>query len=160
VTLNDQDSPAFVGRRQTFMSGNAATQLEFDPQHENEEAGITIRGNDANHLDLGVTLRDGRRQVFFRKVLAGKVVEPVAFADLPPGEVTLRVEAQPLEYRFLYTPRSGKPNEVGSAPTRELSTEKVGGGLGACFGLYATGNGKPATVPADFAWFEQEVVER
>jgi xylan 1,4-beta-xylosidase len=160
VTLNDQDSPAFVGRRQTFLAGGIATQLDFEPRHENEEAGLTIRGNDANHFDLGVTLRDGRRQVFFRKVLAGKTVEPVATADLPSGSVTLSVEARPLEYRFFYVAHGGTPVELADAPTRELSTEKIGGFTGAYFGLYATGNGQRSTAPADFDWFEYRVEQR
>jgi xylan 1,4-beta-xylosidase len=160
VTLNDQDSPAFVGRRQTFLAGGIATQLDFEPRHENEEAGLTIRGNDANHFDLGVTLRDGRRQVFFRKVLAGKTVEPVATADLPSGSVTLSVEARPLEYRFFYVAHGGTRVELADAPTRELSTEKIGGFTGAYFGLYATGNGQQSTAPADFDWFEYRVEQR
>jgi xylan 1,4-beta-xylosidase len=160
VTLNDQDSPAFVGRRQTFLAGTVATQIDFDPQRDNEEAGLTIRGNDANHFDLGVTLRDGRRQVFFRKVLDGKTVEPIATADLPPGNVVLSVEARPLEYRFFYVPHGGTPVELAIAPTRELSTEKIGGFTGAYLGLYATGNGQRSTAPADFDWFEYRVDQR
>jgi xylan 1,4-beta-xylosidase len=160
VTLNDQDSPAFVGRRQTFLAGTVATQFDFDPQHENEEAGLTIRGNDANHFDLGVTLRDGRRQVFFRKVLAGKTVEPVATAEFTSGNVILSVEARPFEYRFFYVLHGRTPAELGAIPTSELSTEKIGGFTGAFFGLYATGNGRPSAVPADFDWFEYRVDQR
>jgi alpha-N-arabinofuranosidase len=46
VTISDKDSPAFVGQRQTDFNCVASTLLEFDPNSENEEAGLVVRGND------------------------------------------------------------------------------------------------------------------
>ena len=124
VTLSDQDSPAFVGRRQTGLACRAATQLDFEPASENEEAGLVVRGNDENHYDLGVTLHDGRRQVFFRKVLGGKTVEPIRYEELPPGDVVLSIAAQPLEYEFFYQVEGGSPVSLGTAATQELVVRK------------------------------------
>jgi xylan 1,4-beta-xylosidase len=42
----------------------------------------------------------------------------------------------------------------GTAKTTDLASEKIGGFTGVFFGMYATGNGQPCDVPADFAWFE------
>ena len=100
ITLNDQDSPAFVGRRQTDFNCVASTLLEFDPNSENEEAGLVVRQNDKHHYEIGVTLRQGKRQVFFRKVIKGKIIEPVQYVDIQPGPVTLSVKAAPLSYEF------------------------------------------------------------
>jgi alpha-N-arabinofuranosidase len=119
-----------------------------------------VRGNDANHYDFGVILRDGRPHVFLREVLAGKVVEPIQYAAIPPGEVELSIVARPLEYEFFYQPVGNSPKSIGSAATKDVSSEKIGGFTGVYFGLYATGNGKPSSVPADFNWFDYEVVER
>jgi alpha-N-arabinofuranosidase len=159
VSLNDQDTPAFVGRRQTSLACRATTQLEFEPTVENEEAGLVVRGNDANHYDLGVTIRNGRRQVFFRKVLKGQD-DPTRYEDLPPGPVVLSAVARPHEYEFTCQPAVGSPISLGKAATKDLSTEKIGGFTGAYFGMYATGNGKKSTAPADFAWFDYEVDTR
>jgi alpha-N-arabinofuranosidase len=160
VTMSDQDSPAFVGRRQTALACRAATRLEFDPKLANEEAGLVVRGNDRNHFDLGVRLHNGRRQAFLCKLLDGKAVEPIRYEDIPPGEVELSVVARPLEYEFVYQPAGGSPRSLGSAATKGLSSEKIGGFTGVYFGLYATGSGKRSTVPADFAWFDYEVQQR
>ena len=130
VTPSDQDSPAFVGRRQTFLAGRVATRLTFDPQGENEEAGLVVRGNDQNHFVLGVRLRDGRRQVFLRRVLGGKVVEPIEHADLPAGDVELSIEARPLQYEFFFQPPDGVAVSLGRAATNDLSSEKIGGFTG------------------------------
>ena len=165
VTLNEKDSPTFVARRQTDFNCRAATKLSFSPQHTNEEAGLVLRGNDNNHCEVGVTLRDGKRQVFFRKILDGKIVEPVAFAELPKGDVVLSVKAQQLRYEFFYQAAGGKENSLGTARTRDLSTETLTAQKNASFnftgvfiGLYATGNGTRSTVPADFDWFEYQPV--
>jgi xylan 1,4-beta-xylosidase len=160
VTLSDQDSPAFVGRRQTALACRATTELDFQPASENEEAGLVVRGNDENHYDLGITLRDGRRQVFLRRVLAGKPVGPIHYEALPTGNVVLSIAAQPLEYEFFYQVGDGSPVSLGTAATKDLSSEKIGGFTGVYFGMYASGNGKRATVPADFAWFDYEIDQR
>ena len=43
---------------------------------------------------------------------------------------------------------------MGTVSTSGFSSELVGGFIGAYFGIYATGNGAPNSVPADFFWFE------
>jgi alpha-N-arabinofuranosidase len=160
VTMSDQDSPAFVGRRQTALVCRAATQLDFQPASENEEAGLVVRGNDGNHYDLGITLRDGRRHVTLRRVHDGKPVEPIRHEALPAGNVELSIAARPLEYEFFYQIDGGSPVSLGTAATKDLSSETIGGFTGVYFGMYATGNGQQANVPADFAWFDYEVDRR
>ncbi len=159
VTLNDQDSPAFVGRRQTDFNCIASTLLEFEPNSENEEAGLVARQNDKHHYEIGVTLRQGKRQVFFRKVLKGKIIEPVKYIDIQSGPVTLSVKASPLSYEFSCTSSTGAQESLGTALTKDLSVEEIGFEDGMCFtgvyfGMYATGNGRKCTTPVDFDWFE------
>ena len=157
---SDQDSPAFVGRRQTALACRVAARTDFEPEGENEEAGLVVRGNDENHFDLGITRHDGRRQVFFRKTLNGKTGEPIRYAPLPPGYLNLSIVARPLEYEFFYQVGDAEPVSLGTAATKDLSSEKIGGFTGVYFGMYATGNGKKSTSPADFAWFDYRVDER
>jgi xylan 1,4-beta-xylosidase len=167
VTLTDVDTPTFIGQPQTALNCRAATKLSFTPQNPNEEAGLVLRGNDKNHFEIGVTLRDGARKVFFRKVLDGKTVEPVAFAGLPTGAITLSVKAAPLRYEFFYQSADGAETSLGTALTRDLSTEVMNSQKDAGFnftgvyiGLFATGNGQRSTVPADFDWFEFQPIAK
>jgi xylan 1,4-beta-xylosidase len=161
VTLTDTDSPAFVGRRQEAFNCTASTRLEFDPNSDKEEAGLVVRGNDKYHYEIGVTLRESKRQVFLRKVIKGKVVEPVPYKDIQPGPVALSVTASPLSYEFFYESPAGVKQPLGTALTKDLSVEAIGFADGMCFtgvyfGMYATGNGQKSTRPADFDWFEYE----
>jgi alpha-N-arabinofuranosidase len=154
VTMNDQDSPAFVGRRQTHLNCRASTLLDFDPNSDNEEAGFVVRGNEKNHYEIGITLQQGKRQVFFRKVLKGEVVDSVRYEDICEGDVILSVEASELSYEFSYQSANNTSKNLGTAMTRDLSSEKIGGFTGVYFGIYATGNRKKCTTPVDFDWFE------
>jgi len=162
VTFNDQDSPAFVGRRQTAFNCTASTLLEFEPKNENEEAGLVVRGFDRFFYTIGVTLRDGKRQVFLRKVVREEEVEPIQYADVQSGPVMLSIKASPLSYEFSFQSSTGERKVLGTALTKDLSVEVIGFERGMCFtgayfGMYATGNGKKCTSPADFDWFEYTI---
>jgi xylan 1,4-beta-xylosidase len=159
VTFNDQDSPAFVGRRQTDFNCTASTQLEFDPDSENEEAGLVARAFDRFHYEIGITLKDGIRRAFLRKVVRGEIIDPIKYVDIQPGPVILSIKATPLSYEFSCQSSTGVQKVLGTALTKDLSVEIIGFERGMCFtgvyfGMYASGNGKRNTNPADFDWFE------
>jgi xylan 1,4-beta-xylosidase len=161
ITLTDQDTPAFVGRRQTDINCVASTLLDFNPKSENEEAGLVVRSMDKHHYEIAVTLKDGKRQVLFRKVLKGQIIEPVNYVEIGDGPVELMVKATPLTYEFFCKSSKGDVQVLGTARTRDLSVEAIGFAEGMCFtgdyfGMYATGNGKKCTTPADFDWFEYD----
>jgi len=156
ITMEDQDSPAFLGRRQTAMECRVATKLDFYPQNDNEEAGLVIRGNEVNRAEIGITIKDGKRHVFFMNMVKGELVEPIRYEEIEDGEVILSVEAKPLSYELFYQINDELAKSMGKALTKYLTFEEVVGYLftGVYFGMYATGNGKVSTTPADFDWFE------
>ncbi len=159
VTFDDQDSPTFVGRRQTDFTCTASTLLEFDPRSENEEAGLVARTYDGFHYEIGITLKGGELQAFLRKVVRNKVIDPVKYIEIQPGPVILSVKASPLSYEFSCQSSEGTRQVLGAAPTKKLSVENIGFDRGMCFtgvyfGMYASGNGSRCTTPADFDWFE------
>ncbi len=152
IKLNSPDSPTFVGRKQTDLTCEASALLEFDTPEEGDEAGIVVRGNDDNHYVLGVTFHAGQRQVFLRRVLKGKTVEPVVYAALPSGAVELIIEASPENYEFLFRPEEGEKISLQTAKTKDLASEVIGGFTGAYLGMFATSESETPPV-ADFDWF-------
>ena len=117
---------------------------------------MVVRGNSKNHYDLGITWHDGQRQVFFRKVLDGKVSGPVQYKTIGSGDIILLMNASPSSYQFFYRPSHGWARSLGTALTRDVSSEKIGGFTGAYLGMYATGNRQTNSVPADFDRFEYD----
>jgi alpha-N-arabinofuranosidase len=155
VSIKEKDSPAFVGRRQPDFNMVASTQLRFTPVAENEEAGLVVRGNDANHFSLVITQREGKRVVLFRKYLHDKV-ESEEYKEISKGDVELKISATELEYTFCALSKGKKVLLLGTAATKDISNEKIGGFIGAYLGMYASGNGKANTNSADFDWFNYE----
>ena len=155
VNLKDKDSPAFVGRRQPDFNMVASTKVSFKPVSHNEEAGLVVRGNDTNYFSLAITIRDGKRVALFRKYLQDEVSQE-EYIEIPMSDVVLKISANELEYKFWVQPKGNNPILVGTAATKDISTEKISGFTGVFIGMYATGNGSSNTNPADFDWFDYE----
>ncbi len=153
VTLADQNSPAFIGRRQQHFVCTIATLLDFEPQHGGEEAGLTVRMNEEHHYEIAVTRRGNARCVFVRRQI-GSLCAEVACAPLDQGLVRLRIRATHAMYTFSYALGDGEPCTIAAGETRYLSSEVAGTFTGVYFGMYATGNGQRSTTPAFFDWFD------
>jgi xylan 1,4-beta-xylosidase len=157
ASLRDVASPALVCRRQQHLAVSATTCLEFEPRHVTEEAGLCIRANEDFHVALVVGLGGDGRELRLVQARAGRL-RTLGRARVGRGPVTLRVEATPTEYAF----RGGvrRLEELGRLRTRDLSAETILKATGrhhftgAVIGLFATGNGRASTEPADFHWFE------
>ncbi|MFA9390332.1 MAG: glycoside hydrolase family 43 protein [Prolixibacteraceae bacterium] len=156
VSMGNNNSPAFIGRRQKAFKIVASTKIKFIPMAPNEEAGLIVRGNDTNHFDLLITMHEGKRVVMFQKQFQDKVLD-VKYLELPEGEIILRISATELEYKFWSQVENEPATLIGTAETKEISNEKIGGFIGAFIGMYASGNGTENANPADFDWFDFEV---
>jgi xylan 1,4-beta-xylosidase len=156
LSMGSVGSSTFVGRRQTHHFCSVSARLSFDPRGDNEEAGLVLRYDEKNRFEIAVTRREGKRTVFVRKTVKGASVEESGY-ELPAGrDVILSTEASPTGYRLFFQCAGGPRSALGSAETRPLSSEETGGFTGVYVGMYATGNGRPSAVPADFDWFEYE----
>ena len=162
ATLGASASPTWVGRRQQHMEARAVTLVDFVPKRDGEEAGLSVYMNPDHRYEIAVGRSGGRRQVFVRQRIGAHVETITARATLEGDDpVVLRVEATAETYVFSFgvaaggrEPASTRP--LGQAAPRYLSSEVAGGFTGVYFGLYATGNGQPAAVPAHFGWFGYE----
>ncbi|MBE0699983.1 MAG: glycoside hydrolase family 43 protein [Anaerolineaceae bacterium] len=151
--LNEVSSPAWVGRRQEHFDLLTSAKVDFDPQSENEEAGLVVWMNERHHAEIILTLRGGQRCVVVRRRI-GSLTAEVACHPANPGPVILSIRARRDSYAFSIIYESGAPHELARAETRYLSTEVGGGFTGVFLAMYSTGNGLSCTSPADFDWFE------
>jgi xylan 1,4-beta-xylosidase len=153
VTLNESDSPAFVGRRQQHFACRAAALLDFSPQRAGDEAGLTVLMNEIHHYEIGISYRDAARWVFVRRRI-GDLIAEVAGEPIPAGLVELRIQSDAEYYTFSYVSGGQQPRIMQTGSARYLSSEVAGGFTGVYIGMYATGNGETASAPADFDWFD------
>jgi len=151
-TIEDRKSPTFIGRRVQDMNFTATTQMEFNPQKDNEVAGITLLNNGA-HFDLLVKQSKGKR-VLVCRLHFGNVVHDSEEIALKSGPVKLIVKGERTSFSFGYAQGNDSFREIQKVPSKYLSSETAGGFTGLYVGLYATGSGKKCSVSADYDWFE------
>jgi alpha-N-arabinofuranosidase len=149
----DEPGVVFVGRRQQHFACTAAACLIFEPG-ASDEAGLTVRMNEDHHYEIGVDRSvAGERMVFVRRRI-GSLSKEIVRRPSGPGALTLEIIADADHYRFAFANGAGDAAELASGETRYLATEVAGGFTGVYFGMYATGNGRASTRPAQWDWFE------
>lgn len=153
--LSFSATTAFVGRRQTEWTSRSEAQLEFNPQSDNEEAGITVLMSPSYHYDVFITTRAGKRVVLLRKQ-AGDLQQIAAETPLGAGPVRLRIDSDPQKYSFYYADSAGNWKLLGTGLERLISSEVAAVWSGAYIGMFSSGNGKICVTPADFDWFQYE----
>lgn len=155
VTLDDADSPAFVGRRQQHLACRVTVGLDFEPKTAGDEAGLTILMNNSHHYEIAVGFQNGTRCVFVRRRI-GDLAAVVAQETIDAGLIELQIESDLDRYIFSYRLHGQPFREMAAGANRYLSSEVAGGFTGVYFGMYATGNGKRAASQADFDWFDYQ----
>ncbi len=159
VTLDDVASPALVLRRQQHFRMRCRTELDFTPRKPSEEAGIVVRANERFYHALVVGWGAKRREARLVRHTRGKS-KTMARTQLGDGPVRLEIRAD--EQRYVFRVGGGaRTRTLGELPCRDLSAETImrtghNHFTGAYVGMYATGNGRRSSVPADFDWFEYD----
>ena len=116
-------------------------------------AGLALRMNDRHHYEFGIRLGEHGREVFLRYAIGG-IRTIAATAPVDSGRVRLRVRSYPEIYRFSYAVGDHTYIDLGGVETRYLASEVADGFNGVFIGMFATGNGRDSSAPADFDWFE------
>jgi alpha-N-arabinofuranosidase len=142
----------FVGRRLKDHYFTATTRVEFDPEKENEEAGMILLNN-GSHFDIMIN-KKGRERILIVKFQFGQTHYRSKEITLKPGPVNLRIQGNRNTFTFSYRQDGDEYNEIETVDSKFLATETVGWFTGIYVGLYATGNGKVSKASADFDWFE------
>jgi alpha-N-arabinofuranosidase len=151
--INDLDSPALLCRRQRYYECMIATSFEYQPTHENEEAGLIIFITGEFYYKVVKKKINSRYKLTLEK-RADDFFQIVASVEVKDGAIYIKVEADRLQYRFYYGYTEEEKILLGSASTRFLACEVVGRGFtGTYTGIYASGKGKKSTAPACFDYF-------
>lgn len=149
VSLDDVDSPTFLGRRQEDISFEATTSLHLTSVNDYDQAGLTVFMNNFSHYDCYVTQSGGSQYLVLRCKL-GHIDYTVKQIPIRNNVIQIRVVGTNNDYAFYYSEDEKTFTEIGKLDTRYLSTETAGGFTGVYLGLYAKGNAPVA----DFDWFE------
>lgn len=142
ITLDQVDSPTFVGIRQREFRMNLAVTVEAD----SGEAGVTVYSCENEHYDLAVRkASDAEGYEAVLRLNIGGIKHIQATAKLPAKKAHLLLSCDGESYRFTVMPigEDGMLEDtiyLGSGQTKYVSKEVSEGFTGVLLGLYAVGN--------------------
>lgn len=154
LTLDNVDSPTFVGRRQQHIDFRATTSLDMEGLKEDSEAGITTYMANDYHYDLSVVCRNKQHYLTLSYRLS-RLHHLEKEIPISGKRIFLRVEGSNHVYTYYYSTDGQHYEKLADINTRFLSSETAGGFTGVYLALFAqekTDNGSYA----DFDWFEYE----
>lgn len=142
VNISQRESLSALFTPQQHTTFTAETRLDFNPTKETELAGFALLQNEDYHFTFGKTmLKNGSKAV----VLTRKEKTPVDVstviltneeADKP---LRLKIKGDGGLYDFYYAVGDGQWQLAAKGvDATNLTTNKSGGFIGACIGLYAT----------------------
>jgi xylan 1,4-beta-xylosidase len=153
ATLDDDNPEAFRGIRLDRYDFTWTASLSFQPREENEEAGLAlVMANDC-HLEWVLTRR-GQQPVLLLRRRVLDIRQDDRF-DLPDTRaLCLRIQGNARTFTLLAGENPDTLRPLATADRRLFCTEVATGWTGLIAGIYASGNGKPSTAPAEFGWVE------
>ncbi|MEM6331961.1 MAG: glycoside hydrolase family 43 protein [Planctomycetota bacterium] len=153
-SLANGSRPTWLGQRQTSFDQVVTALLDFEPQHEGDEAGLVAWQNHEHHYEIARTVRDGRPILIVRRQI-GSLSAVVSEVEEPEtaSPVHLRVTANKTRYRFAYSCDGADWVELASGESRYLSSEVGGLFTGVYFAVYTLSRNRDAP-PAYVDWFE------
>lgn len=149
--IGGEETPAFIGRRLQHLNFEATTNLDFNPEKENEQAGISLVNN-GTHFDL-IVKKSGENRIVYAEFHFGSITYKSKEFILKPGAVELKISGKGPIFSFSYS-QNEEFVQIDNVDARFISTETVGWFTGVYVGLYATGKGKNCDEYATYNYFE------
>ena len=133
VTLDEADTPTFIGLRQRDFNMVMEVELSLDVG----EAGITVYSCEDEHYDAALRKTDEGYEIILRLNIGGVHHEQTVL-PASSGKARLIIHADSLNYYFSAEVQ-GKKADLGVGRSKYLSSEVCGGFTGVMLGLYAVG---------------------
>lgn len=154
AALSEDAPKAWLGRRQEHFCCTAEADLEFLPEADGEEAGLSIYMNPGHHYEIVRTRQNGQPCVLLRRRI-GSLCAAEHVISCADARMTLRLTCSREWYQFSFAAQSAPETfvSVGGGEAGYLTTEAGGCFTGNYIALFASGNGKPMKNAAVFHRF-------
>lgn len=128
-----------IWARQQHGTFTAETEINFTPRNDKEIAGIALLQKEDHNFVLGKTMKKGKLMITLTRAEKNNAL--IASAPIKAGKLKLKVEGHDRYYDFYYAEEGGDWQLLAKGvDASNLSTQKSGGFIGACIGLYASSN--------------------
>ena len=128
-----------IWARQQHGTFTAETEINFTPRNDKDIAGLALLQKEDHNFVLGKTMKNGKLMITLTRAEKNNVT--IASAPIKGGKLKLKVEGHDRYYDFYYAEEGGNWQLLAKGvDASNLSTQKSGGFIGACIGLYASSN--------------------
>ena len=140
VNISQKESPSAIFARQQHHTFTAETEVAFTPRSSKELAGFTLLQNEEYNFVFGKTLVGGKPALTLTRSEKETVRISTVFLDEKEAAapVKLKICGKGRYYDFYYSTGGDWTLMARGVDAINLSTNRSGGFIGACIGLYAT----------------------
>jgi xylan 1,4-beta-xylosidase len=143
ISIEEQKTPAAIVRRLKHTNFTIETQMDYMPKTENNFAGLTLFQNEKFQLLFGKTIVNQKVVLTIYRIAKEKQIVASVVLDnndaLKP--IKLKVDGKGDKCNFSYSLNGNNWIVLAeNTDATNLSTQKAGGFIGTCIGLYATSN--------------------
>lgn len=143
ASIAEKKSPSAIFVRQQHTTFEAETVVDFTPKSEKELAGLVLLQNEDNNFVFGKTIVNGKVAISLKRSEKTAVTIGTSFISNDDAQKPLRLKVigDGRYYTFLYAIGDGQWQTLAQGVDAvNLSTNRSGGFVSACIGLYATAN--------------------
>ena len=153
--IKERHRAALMGFKQNQTNFEYFTSMNFNPENNKSEAGISVFQKDDNYLNFTVVKKDGN---FFIKVNAYNnnklILKDEQLIPDYKGKIKLKISSEEGEYKLFYSTRGFRYRLFDKLKNDILLSK---GYTGAHIGLYITSNGEDSNDYVDFDYVDYSV---
>ena len=140
ITLDDADSPTFIGIRQRDFDMELSVEASVNSESSGE-GGVTVYMCENEHYDIAVRKNDESSDEWeaVLRLNIGGIKHVQNTLRLDSGKARLLIRSDSTTYNFAVS-ENGRETVLGSGQSKYLSSEVAGGFTGVVLGLYAVGS--------------------
>jgi len=156
--IKERHRAALMGFKQNQTNFEYFTSMNFNPENNKSEAGISIFQKDDNYLNFTIVKKDGN---FFIKVNAYNnnklILKDEQLIPDYKGKIKLKILSEEGEYKLFYSTRGFRYRLFDKLKNDILLSK---GYTGAHIGLYITSNGENSNDYVDFDYVDYSVINQ
>lgn len=155
ISINEQDSPSLICKRQSHFSMEVTTELLCSPKDRGDEAGVTVFFSQEFHYEICLKFDDGQRYIVVKRRVLDIFHEEYRY-PLNRDSIVLSIRSDKNNYYFGWGESQDEIQYISRASTQLLSAEMSAKSFtGNYIGLY---NHSKTGTECRFNWFKYKKI--
>lgn len=155
-TIDKTENAAYLGVRQKSYEFTVSTGIDFEPENENETAGLVLFQNHENNLKAEIVKKSNDRYLRVSSNEKGNVSVLAETKINVEGLIEIELRAKEQKAQVIIRENGQYTLVKDQIDLLPYTTERAGGFVGCTIGMYASANGNRSDRFADFAWFSYD----